>query len=280
MADTAFQIQFRQEHLYGYEQTKSILRDSVTTEAVIKGNQATFLVADSGNAEAVTRGINGRIPGRADNLNQPVVTLEEWHDVTEKTSFNIFSSQGNQRAIMSQTSLATINRKLDQQIIDALDTATQVSAVTGQATLQMVLSAMQVLTENEVKFDGQICAAISPAFLLNLIKLNEFTNADYIKRQPIPGADPMWMDEQGYYDWLGVKWMVHTRLPGATTNAETCYMYHKTSTGHAAPSNLLMTDVGYEGRDDYSYVRSTIFSGAALLQNTGVVKMMHDATTI
>ncbi len=70
---------------------------------MIKGNQATFLVADSGNAQATTRGVNGLIPARNDNLNQPVATLAEWHDLVRKTSFNVFASQGDQRAIMQQT---------------------------------------------------------------------------------------------------------------------------------------------------------------------------------
>ena len=57
----------------------SWLRRTTVTEAVIKGNQATFLVGGSGGATAVTRGLNGLIPARADNLTQTPVTLTEWH---------------------------------------------------------------------------------------------------------------------------------------------------------------------------------------------------------
>ena len=48
MSDTAYQTQYRQEFIAGFEQRQSLLRDTVTTEAVIKGNTAVFLVADSG----------------------------------------------------------------------------------------------------------------------------------------------------------------------------------------------------------------------------------------
>jgi hypothetical protein len=92
------------------------------TEAVIKGNQATFLVADSGGATATTRGLNGRIPARADNLNQYTATLVEWHDLVERTSFNLFASQGDGRAIMQRTSQKVINRKTDQDILGELRT--------------------------------------------------------------------------------------------------------------------------------------------------------------
>jgi hypothetical protein len=79
MSDTAFQTQYRQEFIAQFEQRQSLLRDTATTEAVIKGNTATFLVAGSGGATAVTRGINGLIPARADNLTQDSATLAEWH---------------------------------------------------------------------------------------------------------------------------------------------------------------------------------------------------------
>jgi hypothetical protein len=35
MSDTAFQIQYRQEFIAAFEQKQSLLRDTVTTEAVI-----------------------------------------------------------------------------------------------------------------------------------------------------------------------------------------------------------------------------------------------------
>jgi hypothetical protein len=40
VSDTAFQVQYRKEAIMGFEYGQSDLRTSVTTEAVIKGNQA------------------------------------------------------------------------------------------------------------------------------------------------------------------------------------------------------------------------------------------------
>ena len=75
MSDTAFQIQYRQEFIQSFEAHSTLLRDTVTTEAVISGQQAVFLVAGSGGASAVTRGLNGRIPARNDNNTQNTCTL-------------------------------------------------------------------------------------------------------------------------------------------------------------------------------------------------------------
>ncbi len=79
MADTAFQTQYRQEYVAQFEQRQSLLRKCTTTEAVIKGNTAVFLVAGSNGATAVNRGVNGLIPARADNNAQISTTLAEWH---------------------------------------------------------------------------------------------------------------------------------------------------------------------------------------------------------
>src|SRR6202790_861982 len=80
MADSAFQIQYRQELIAQFEQGQSWLRTVCTTEAVIKGNQAMFLVAGSGGAPPTQAGTKatapmcrvprrGRPPRRAPGLN-------------------------------------------------------------------------------------------------------------------------------------------------------------------------------------------------------------------
>ena len=66
MPDTAFQRQYRQEYIHGFEDRQSVLRATCVQEAVIKGNEAIFLVADSGAATAVTRGVDGLIQNLKD----------------------------------------------------------------------------------------------------------------------------------------------------------------------------------------------------------------------
>lgn len=131
MSDTAFITQYRAEFIHGFEDRQSRLKNACVSESMVKGNTATFLVADSGSASATTRGVNGLIPARADNLNQFSATVLEWHDLVRKTGFNVFASQGDQRRIMQETSMAVINRKIDDDIIAQLDTATNHAGSTG-----------------------------------------------------------------------------------------------------------------------------------------------------
>lgn len=279
MADTAFQIQYRQEFIAGFEQRQSLFRQSVTTEAVIKGNQATFLVADSGSAAAVTRGVNGLIPARADNLTQPVATLAEWHDLVRKTGFNVFASQGDQRMIMQQTTMGVINRKVDQDIITELNTATNDTGAAQTGSMALAVYAKTILGNNSVPFDGNVWCAMTPAMEAYLLQTPEFTKADYVAAAPLTQATTAWKDTPMMYKWLGVNWFVHPNLPGVGTSAEKCFMYHNTAIGHGVNTAGMQTPVGYDEEQDYSWARASVFMGSKLLQNSGVVVINHDGSS-
>jgi len=283
MSETAFKIQYRDEFIAGFEQHESLLRTATTTESVINGNQATFLIADSGNAEPVTRGVNGLIQARGDNLSQPVATLVEWHDLVRKTRFNIFASQGNQRAIMQKTSMSVINRKIDQDIILELDTATQFAGATAIGSKAVATKAKAILQNGEVPWDSNICALVTPSFESYLYDDISFGNRDYGNQLPDQGADLAWKDKPRSYFWLGMEWIVHPRLPGSvgaggSGTLEICYFFHKAAIGHAYNSDNIQALTGYDEEQDYSWARTSIFMGSKLLQNTGVVKVRHTGT--
>jgi hypothetical protein len=271
MATTAFQTQYRDEFIAGFEQRSSLVRQTVTTEAEVKGNTAVFLVADSNDATASTRGTNGLIPARADNLTQNSVTLAEWHDLVRRTGFNLYASQGDGRRIMQQTSMGVVNRKIDTDILTALETGTQDTGTAVTATLDMVMYGLTILGNNAVPMDGNISALISPAFHAYLMQTKEFASVDYVNNKPFTGALTM-------YRWAGVNFIVHPNITGKGTNAEKCVMYHKDAIGHACDSGNLQTAVGYDEEQDYSYARCTAYMGSKLLQNTGVVILNHDGS--
>jgi len=245
MADTAFQTQYRDEFISGFEQRQSLTRQTVTTEAEVKGNQAVFLVADSDDASASTRGVNGLIPARADNLTQNTATLAEWHDLVRRTGFNLYASQGDGRRIMQETTMGVLNRKVDSDIITALETGTQDTGTSATGSLDMAMYALTILGNNAVPMDGNISALISPAFHAYLMQTKEFASADYIDNKPFSGTPMM-------YRWANVNWIVHPNLTGKGTGTEKCIMYHKNAIGHACDMETIATAAGYDEEQDYS----------------------------
>lgn len=278
MSETAFQKQFRQEMIAGFEQNQSLVRDTATTETVVKGNEAEFLVADSGGATATTRGVNGLIPSRGDDNTQTTVTMVEWHDLVKKTRFNIFSSQGDQRALMQRTTMGVINRKIDSDIITELNTGTVNTGAAVTGSLALALKSKTILQNADVPWDMNIFALITPAMEAYLMQVDAYASADYVDIKALANTGGGWSDQIKPKRWMDVNWIVHPNLPGKGTNAEKCFMYHRSAIGHAAATEGMNTAVGYDDEQDYSYARCSVYMGTQILQNSGVVVMNHDGS--
>jgi hypothetical protein len=279
MSDTAFQTQYRQEFIQAFEQHQSLLRETVTTEAVIKGNQAVFLVAGSGDSEAVTRGVDGRIPARADDNTQNTATLREWHDLVRKTGFNVFASQGNQRSIMQMTTMAVLNRKIDDLIITQLNTGTvTIGSSSTLPSVSLFQNGRVKLSNASVPWDSNITLLCQPSFLAYLEQAPEFTNAEYINLRPYAGEDPSWKDRPMAYRWRNSLIIEHPNLPGKGTSSEKSFLYHKSAIGHAADTAGMQSPVGYDDEQDYSWARCTCYMGSVVLQNTGIINITADGS--
>lgn len=280
MADTAYQTQYRDEFIAGYEQHATLLRETVTTEAEVRGNQAIFLVADSGSAVAVSRGVNGLITARADNNTQNTATLREWHDLVRKTDFNIFASQGNQRAIMQATTRAVLNRKTDSDITDTLNTGTvTIGSSSVVASVSLFQNGRVKLSNAAVPWDSNITLLCQPAFLAYLEQAPEFARADYVDLRPYAGeTNPSWRDKPMAYRWRNVLILEHPNLPGIGTSSEISFMYHKSAIGQASHMGSLDTAVGYNEEQAYSFARASMTMGAVLMQNSGVVVITADGS--
>ena len=276
MSDTAFQTMYRKEFIKGFEKRQSLARRTVTTETEIDGNTAVFLVADSGGASAVTRGVNGDIPTRPDNLNQFSATLKEWHDVPERTNFNLYASQGDGRRIMQETSMAVINRKIDSDIHTALETGT-ITWAGGAADTADLTAITKAKTKlgNAFALEEEPFALITPAFHGYMMAMNEFTSADYINLKPFENVS-----KSQAFNWFGVNWIVDAGLSGAGTATANCYMFSRQAIGHACDTESIQTFVGYDDKNDKSWARCSTYMGSKLLQNSGVVKMLHDDSAL
>jgi hypothetical protein len=272
MADTAFQALYDAELIAGYERNQSVLRNTCTTRGVVKGNTFVFDIVDSGSATAVTRGVNGEIPGRANNQTQVTLQMAEWHDRAEMTGFNIFSSQGDQRAALQRTSMGVINRKVDDLIIAELATATQdISSTAVTLDVDAVMHALVILGNANVPLGNDITGLLSPAAWGYLMQAKEVTSKDYVDTSMMVNAPLM-------FKWAGVQWVVHSGLPGAGTSAESLFVYHKSAIGSGMNTAGIQSPVGYDDKHDMSWARTSFYGGAKLLQNSGVVVIPHDGS--
>jgi hypothetical protein len=269
-------IQYREEYVASFEQDYSMLKQGTVRETVRKGNQATFLVSGSGGTGAVTRGSNGQIPFASPSNTQKTITLVEAHGPEEMTGFDVFSNQGPQTQIMRKASQARLHRDIDQKIIDQLDTATQTTGSAVSASLALVIKARTLLGNNEVDLtqEDNMFAAISPAFEGYLMQVAEFASADYVDIKVFAGP------AKRMRRWMGVNWMIHPNLTGNGTSAEKCYMWHRNALGHAANVDEMVVDGDYDRKQQVSWTNATMYHNATVLQNAGIVQMLHDGSAL
>jgi hypothetical protein len=208
--------------------------------------------------------------------------LQEWHDLARKTGFNVFASQGNQRAIMQMTTMAVLNRKIDELIINQLNTGTVTIGAAGVVpNVNMFQNGRVKLSNASVPWDSNITLLCQPSFLGYLEQATEFANAQYVDLRPYAGSDnPSWKDKPMAYRWRNALIVEHPGLPGKGTTSEKSFLYHKTAAGHAMDTAGLQMPVGYDEEQDYSWARASAFQGALLLQNTGVVVITHDGSAL
>lgn len=273
MADSAFMKAYREEFIAGFEFGESLLGASVTTQAQIKGNEAVFLLADTGGEETTTRGLNGDILYTTHNSTQVTATLTEHHGTDERTGFNIFASQGDTRRIMAEMVGKKILRKKDSIIIAELATGTNDIAFTTDA-VTTVMKAIGALGNQEVDIEEEdnLFGLISPAFYAKLLAEPEFASADYVDVKPLAGP------HRKYKRWAGINWIRHPRLPGNGTNSEKCFLYHRNAIGFAMNTAGVDFRADYEEKHDRSWARATMYGGGKLIQNKGVLVIANDGS--
>ena len=273
MAIEAAMIQYKKDFIPAFEQKQSLLKLTTTKETVMSGNQATFLVSGSASDTAVTRGTNGLIPYGNPTNNQSTATLVEKHAPYELTGFNVFASQGDQIKVMRNESIAVINRDIDLTLLAELANATQ-DFGTGTATLSTVLGAQAILAnaDVDVEEENDMFAIISPAMRGYLLQTTEFASGDYVETKPFGGP------VRKMFRWAGINWIVSSRVTGLGTSSEICYMYHRRAIGYAINVGEEKIAAGYDEKQDISWSRASVYHGAKILQNTGIVKITHDGS--
>lgn len=273
MAVSAHISAYRQEYIPIFERGESLLRSACTTEVNVTGRDVVFLTAGSGSATASTRGSNGLITPRSNANTLNTATLVELNDLVEGTKFTWDLSQGNQRMIAAKTSSDTIHRAVDDQIITVLDTAS-INDSAGVMTNAKVQTAIATLGNANVKTEEEdnMFGLITPSAWHYLMQIPEFTRSDYVEVKTFVGP------VKRYRRWGGVNWIKHSGLTGLGSASEKCYIFHRNAIGHAMRSADLDIDAGYDGRQAMYWARSSAWAQAKLLQNSGVVQLLHDGS--
>lgn len=115
-------------------------------------------------------------------------------------------------------------------------------------------------------------AVITPAFRAYLLQTTEFASGDFVESKPLAGP------ARKFFRWAGINWIISSRITGLGTASELCYMYHRNAIGYAVNVGEENIAIGYDEKQDTSWSRATVYHAAKLLQNNGVIKILHDGS--
>ncbi len=265
--DQAFIKQFEADVHLAYQQKGTKLRATVRAKTDIIGASTTFQKV--GKGIATTKARHGMVPVM--NLDHtPIECMLEdyyagdWVDALDELKTNI-----DERFVIASAGAYALGRKTDELIVNQLDNAgsTIVNGGIG-LTKDKIMSAVEILNSNDVPDDGQRFGLVGVKQWSELLGIQEFSSADYV------GENYPWLSGSETRKWMGVIWVLHNGLP-VNTDIRDCFLYHKSSVGHAVGSEVL-TDISWHGERAAHFISNRMSQGSALIEENGVVKVECD----
>lgn len=271
--ESTMRIDYSDEWYPDFQRRTSLLKQCVSSRGIVRAKTVTFdKVAVSGRAD--TRLRDSRIPASRPDTSQVTKDLAEHHKKYQIDDFDLFRNNSEYRSMMQADALAVVNREVDHQILEELDTTTNEfsgSAITGSA-IGDFLSIIRALRELDVPSDGMLWGLITPALEMQMMRINQFLSADYVEVKPaVDGAKPVGM----YRRWLGVNWLVHQSLTNMGSSLATNYIFHETAVAHkddGAPSFV----AGSNDEDDYAWCRARVRHCAKVVTPAGCLRFYHN----
>lgn len=271
-----FRTQYNDEFKYDYDREPSLLKQCVRNDGAQHGETVKWDKVGASDAANV-RSRDGLIPVSQLGLSQISGTMEEHFKKYQIDSFDLFRANPNTRSAHARKGRASINKSIDQSIIDALDgssNAINSGSAIDFGTKNTFLTWIAELMDDDVDVNGNLWGLITPKAWLQMETITEFNSIDYNEFKPlVDGAPPVGQ----YRKWLGVNWIRHTGLTGKGTSAAKCYMFSGDAIGHQIDGEP-QTHMYYEDEEDRYGTWVKVIHCAALVLTNGVQRAVHDDT--
>lgn len=263
--DQVFIKQFEADVHLAYQQMGTKLRATVRSKSGVIGASTTFQKV--GRGTAATKSRHGIVPVM--NLNhEPVECIlqdyyaGDWVDALDELKTNV-----DERRVVASAGAYALGRKTDELIVNAMNGATNATGdySTG-LTKDLILSAVEVLNQNDVPDDGRRFAVVGVHQWNELLSMDEFVSADYV------GNDLPLVSGGASKKWLGITWVMYNGLPLNNTDERDCFIYHATSIGHACGQEV-KTDISWHGERAAHFISNSMSQGAVLIDNAGIVRL-------
>jgi predicted RNase H-related nuclease YkuK (DUF458 family) len=264
---TAFIKQFESEVHMAYQRMGSKLRNTVRQVNNVKGSQARFQKVGTGTAVSKSR--HAQVPTMDISHSTVDVTLSDFYAADYVDRLDELKTNIDERQVLSQSAAAALGRKTDQTIIDVLDAGSNSNNVAhGSAglTLAKAFTVYEAFGSGDIPDDGQRYFVVSSAGWADLLQLDQFSRAEYVKEAQLPYAGGLTAKR-----WLGFMWFTHSGLSISGSTRE-CHAYHRSALGTAMGSEI-RTEVNYIPEKVSNLITSYMSLGSTMIDNNGAIKV-------
>lgn len=259
-------------------QGKMKLRGAVRVKTGVKGSTHEFPVINKGVATP-------RIPQTdVTPMNvthgKATATLEDWNAADYSDVYDLSKLNFDERQELVDCATMAIGRRLDQLIIDGMDTganSTQVAKSVGGAdtglNLAKILRAKRLMDDAGVPNDGRRHMAVSAYAVEQGLAETEIASADYNILMPLMKGE--------INDFSGFRFhMIEARDEGGldvTSNTRKNFAFHQDAVGLAVGVDL-RTEVNYIPEKTSTLVNALFSAGSVVIDDNGVYEVLtHEA---
>jgi hypothetical protein len=284
--DNAFIRQYEADVHYVFQREGSVLLNAVRKNLSVVGYSDTF--QKIGKGTATTKARHGLITPMNQDHTAIECTLADFYagdyvDKLDQTKTNI-----DEKMAIARGGAAALGRKIDDQITTVLDATTQsvvtVTVTSSGATRAGLLGMVKALYANDVRNDGRIYGALTASAWAQAMTITAFASADFVGPNGLPYTEGAPVGT--WISWMGVKWTLHTGLPGAGTATAKIFVWHADAVGYAAAAAAgnvagnsgVSADITWHGDRAAHFVNHMMSGGACMIDTTGVIEGNLDDT--
>ena len=284
---TAFITAYEAQLHLTFQREGTMLLNAVRWRKDVVGSTDVFQVLGTG--AATTKARHGNITPMNQSHSTATATLADFYasdyvDALDEAKMNI----DEQDAIV-RTGAAALGRKIDDQIFTAMDGTTQ-TAITWTVTSELnvrkaLLDMAEALWGNNIQNDGRVYGALSSKGWALAMTVREFTSSDWVDAmgRPFVAGAPGF---KRFKDWMGIKWCMHTGIPGHGTTGAKPFVWHKDAVGYASgkhPKNYanrgsIVADINWIPEKFAHLATHAMSGGAVLIDDLGVIEGALDDT--
>jgi hypothetical protein len=240
-----------------------------------------------GKGTATTKARHGTITPMNQTHTAPVATLADFYAGDWVDRLDLAKTNINERDAIARGGAMALGRKVDSQILTALDGTSQTVVTVTVTNFVDVRVGITQMVGDLVRLDsyepGRMWGVLSPVGWERLMGVEQFQNADFVgpngleHNKSVPLGTPM------FKEWLGVKWMVHSAVPGVGTATSKFFVWNEDAIAYATgehAANLASSDsevsvgadITWHGDRAAHFVNHAMSGGAVLIDDTGVIE--------